>query len=200
MSEFKPLITTSRVKGLRPRDLARAASSIKIVGRDPTTWKRLLAALPAAIVKELRPRFWEREEEVVLSALEPVKPGRGHLVSTHVRGYYPTAPSLTYERDDTWTGSPPMLEVWLDGLDTAGIYIVELRVDCRGGALHLAASSADHADYPAGSFGESIDVVLVHPQPAAPWLTGPVMALLRLEPSAGVESWVFHYARIWRAS
>ncbi len=201
MSKYKPLITSEKAAGLKTELLYREAQPLKITKRSPEAWKTLLEQLPQSLTETFQSEFWETNEELVLSARDPVKPGRGHLVGLGVHSYYPTAPSLYYLnlRND-WNGYPPNVEVWLAGLDPQGIYIVELRVNVYGGPLRLQASSVDHADYSPGTFGDSIDVVIVRPKPAAPWLTGPVMSLLRLTPHPQVDSWEFHYARIVRVA
>lgn len=158
---------------LRAEELERAALTL-----SPEVQARLKAV-----------KSWALGEAVVLSPRTPVIEGKGHIDGWRIVAYHPTAPALYFDYDPRTEFAIGGLNIWLDGLEPAGIYLVEISLSVLGGAIRVGASDAPHAISPAQGLDHKILVTIVEP--------GQAISLIGLEPIE-VTSWAFFDARIAR--
>ncbi|MEZ4382423.1 MAG: hypothetical protein R3A79_13815 [Nannocystaceae bacterium] len=164
-----------------PRRLDRAALTKAVATLSPALRERL---------KDVN--AWDDGKEVVLSARTPLVDGRGHLDAWGVLSFHPTGPSFHFDYSTTKKEAIGGVEIWLDGLESDGIYLVEISLAVIGGTIRVGASDAPHLLSPAQGLDHKILVTILDPTYD--------ISLITLEPysGSGVQAWTFYEARIRR--
>ncbi len=156
---------------------------------EPTSsdvWRKAIGSLDKVIAEKLlKSRFWEQGEEIVLSARTPVHENRGHIEGYQIQTYAPSQPAIWF----VWQSGK--LYIWLNNLDQAGTYVMEIRCSAYNGSLHIGASDAPHMDMPAQGQDHRIWVVIDKPDYD--------MSLVTIE-GYEVDNWCFYDARVWRVT
>ncbi|MCB9567350.1 MAG: hypothetical protein H6710_09115 [Myxococcales bacterium] len=162
-----------------PRPAALSADAIRtaLAGLAPRIADRLKQALAS----------WQPGAATVLSAKTPVIPGWGNIDGWNVLAYNPTTPALYFDYGaDHAAGG---LEIWLESLEPAGVYLVEISLSVLGGSIRVGASDAPHVISPAQGLDHKILVTIVDPTYDR--------SLITLSPLE-VDSWAFFEARLSR--
>ncbi len=156
----------------------------KLTNTSVEGWEKVVAGLSREFAhRALKSKFWEKDEEIVLSARTPVHEKRGWLEGNQIQSYFPVQPVMWFK----WQSGK--LYIWLENLDTAGTYMMEIRCSAYNGELRVGASDAPHAMMPAQGQDHRIWVVIDEPDYD--------LSLVTLDGDK-VDNWCFYDARVWR--
>ncbi|MCA9693522.1 MAG: hypothetical protein R3A51_17130 [Nannocystaceae bacterium] len=155
---------------------------------EPTSadqWISVLRTLPRDVAEmTLKSKFWTTGEEIVLSARTPVVEGRGHLLGWQVQSYVPTNPALYFD----YGGGG--LEIWLEHLDTAGAYMVDIHLGAQGTVM---IGASDAPNYEMQGAGPDTHAYVYIQSPTYD------LALVTMR-GEKAEYLSFYEARVWRIS
>ena len=158
---------------------------------DGAELSKALATLAPQIAERLKDRrHWDDGEEVVLSARTPLIDGRGNIDAWQIIGFHPTGPGIHFNYSSTKKEAIGGVDIWLDGLESDGIYLVEISLAVLGGTMRVGASDAPHVLSPAQGIDHKILVTIMDPTYD--------ISLITVEPESGVQAWSFYEARIRR--
>jgi hypothetical protein len=158
---------------------------------DSADLSKALATLGPKIAERLKDAGqWDDGEEVALSARTPLIDGRGHIDAWQIISFHPTGPGIHFNYSSTKKEAIGGVDIWLDGLESDGIYLVEISLAVLGGTMRVGASDAPHVLSPAQGLDHKILVTIMDPTYD--------ISLITVEPESGVQAWTFYEARIRR--